>query len=193
MLKIGLTGNIGSGKSIVSRIFSVLGVPVYNADSEAKRIMDSEEVIPMVIGVFGKEIINSDHSVNKKMLAEIVFKDNNKLEKLNSIIHPLVMNDFNIWCQKFSDKKYVINESAILVETALYKLFDKLITVISPEDMRIERVMKRDNCEKEKVLARINNQLPEKDKTKVSDFVITNNEKDLLIPQVLLINKTLSA
>lgn len=192
MLKIGLTGNIGSGKSIVSRIFSILAVPIYNADYEAKRIMDSQEVVPLVMDTFGKDIINLDNSVNKKMLAEIVFEDKEKLKKLNAIIHPMVMNDFNIWCQKFSDKKYVINESAILVETGLYKLFDKLITVISPENIRIERVMKRDNCTKNKVLARMNNQLPENDKIKVSDYIITNNESDLLIPQVLLINKTLS-
>ncbi len=192
MLKIGLTGNIGSGKSVVSRIFGILGVPVYNADNEAKRILDSRQVIPMIIDVFGKDAIIGENVVNKKFLAEIVFKDKRKLEQLNSIIHPLVISDFDIWTRNFSDKKYVINESAILVETGLYKLFDRLITVISPEDIRIDRVMKRDNCTKEQVLARINNQLSEEDKIKVSDFIIKNDESDLLISQVLLINKTLS-
>ena len=192
MLKVGLTGNIGSGKSTISNIFSILGVPVYNADNEAKKILDSQNTIPKLLENFGVEIINSDNTINKKKLAEIVFNNKAKLNKLNAIIHPLVMDDFNKWCLKLTDAAYVINESAILVETGLYKQFDKLITVISPEIMRIERVMKRDSCEREKVIERIKNQLKEEEKMKVSDFIINNNEKDLVIHQVLLIHKALS-
>ncbi|OIP03157.1 MAG: dephospho-CoA kinase [Bacteroidetes bacterium CG2_30_32_10] len=192
MLKVGLTGNIGSGKSTISNIFSILGVSVYNADNEAKKILDSPNTIPELLKNFGIEIVNSDNTINKKKLAEIVFNNKAKLNKLNAIIHPLVMDDFNKWCLQFTDAAYVINESAILVEAGLYKQFDKLITVISPEIMRIERVMKRDSCEREKVIERINNQLKEEEKMKVSDFIINNNEKDLVIPQVLLIHKALS-
>jgi dephospho-CoA kinase len=192
MLKVGLTGNIGSGKSIISHIFNILGIPVYNADNESKKILDSPELIPQIISVFNKEVINSDNTINKKKLAEIVFNDKLKLDKLNAIIHPLVMYDFETWCSKNNNHPYVINESAILVETNLYKQFDKLITVSAPEELRIARVMKRDNCNREKVLVRINNQLSEEEKIKVSDYIINNNEKDLVIPQVLRIHKALT-
>ncbi len=192
MLKVGLTGNIGSGKSIISHIFSILGIPVYNADNESKKILDSPKLISQITNIFNKEVINTDNTINKKKLAEIVFNDKTKLDKLNAIIHPLVMNDFETWCSKNNNHLYVINESAILVETNLYKQFDKLITVSAPEELRIARVMKRDNCNREKVLIRINNQLSEEEKIKVSDYIINNNEKDLVIPQVLKIHKALT-
>jgi dephospho-CoA kinase len=192
MLKVGLTGNIGSGKSMISRIFGILGVPVYNADAEAKVILDSVGMKPVLVENFGIEIIGPDSKIDKRKMADIVFNDPVKLSVLNELVHPRVIESFGKWCLNYATFPYIIIESAILVESGLNRIFDRIITVSCPEKIRIRRVMDRDHLKKNEVIARMNNQLKEKEKLQLSDYIIKNNDKNLVIPQVLQIHRTLS-
>lgn len=184
-LKIGLTGGIGSGKSIVSGLFRILDIPVYDSDARAKSLMTSDdELVESIKTVFGKQVYSPDHSLNRKLLSDIVFKDSEKLEQLNGLVHPVVMRDFGIW-SGLQESAYVILESAILIETGIYKLLHKNICVYTPADLRISRIMKRDNISFEKAMERIKNQLIDAKKLQLSDYVIINDEKNSLIDQVL--------
>ncbi len=189
MIKIGLTGSIGSGKSLVAKIFDFLDVPVYNADYQAKVIINSSLVLSRITEVFGKIILNEDQTLNRKLLAEIVFNDKEKLEKLNHLVHPLVKNDFEAWCNNFHSMPYVIQEAAILYESGLNLIFDKIVLVRAPQLLCIERVMKRDNVSAEMVKARMSNQWDQEHKAKLADYIIENDEVNLLIPQVLKLHK----
>lgn len=191
MLKVGLTGNIGSGKSLLARIFEVLNIPVYYADVEAKNILNSAEVKAEILKIFGSHLV-VNNSVDKKALAKIVFSDKAKLNKLNQIIHPAVRKNFAQWAEKQNHLPYVIYEAAILHESGHYKNMDKTIVVIADEELRLKRVTQRDNTTKTLVMKRMENQWPEKRKIALADFVINNNETELLIPQVLAIHKTLN-
>ena len=189
MLKIGLTGGIGSGKSIVGKAFEMMGVPVYVADLEARRLLNSNLTIrSLLIARFGDQIYDSSEDLNRKQLAEIVFNDTKALNDINSIVHPVVRKDFKKWCESYSHLSYVIQESAILFDTGLYKNFDKIITVSANEDIRIQRVVERDSTSKELIFERIRNQFPESVRIEKADFVIYNN-KELILPQIDLINK----
>lgn len=193
MLKIGLTGGIGSGKSIIGRAFEMMGVPVYVADLEAKKLMNSNDTIRnLLIDHFGAQVYDSNLYLNRKRLAEIVFNDSEALNIINSIVHPIVREDFKRWCDSKSHFPYVIQESAILFDTGLYKNFDKIITVSAEEDVRIQRVVERDLTSRKLVLKRIKNQLPESVRIERADFVIYNNT-DLVLPQIDLINKQIRA
>jgi len=192
MIKVGLTGNIGSGKSTVANIFSLIGVPVYNADKEAGKFLDNKLIAEIIAAIISKDILKKNKKIDKKKLASIIFNDKQKLWSMNAIIHPLVMSDFSQWSDGFGEQKYVINESAVLVETGLYRKFDRIITVTAPEELRIERVMKRDRCDRMKVTERIKNQLAEKEIMNVSDHIIVNNDKTLVLPQLLKIHAVLS-
>lgn len=185
MLKIGLTGGIGSGKTIVSRIFKHLSVPIYEADSEAKRLMNSSEKLKSdIVSLLGdKAYVNGD--LNNSYVASLVFNDPQKLHDLNKIVHPAVREDFNQWTGKHHQYPYVIQEAAILFESGHYTFFDKIVFVIASRELRIKRVMQRDSVEREDVLKRMKMQLPEEDKMKLSDYIIVNNIGDLILPQVL--------
>jgi dephospho-CoA kinase len=189
MLKIGLTGNIGSGKSTVAKIFKILGIPVYHSDIEAKKFLTDKTVMRELTNRFGTEIVTESKIDNKK-LASIVFKENDSLIFLNNLIHPLVKEDFENWCNTVSaTNKYIIQEAAILFESNFDKYVDKTILVIAPENIRLERVIKRDSISKEEVLKRMANQWDEERKVKLADFLINNNDKELLIPQLIEIHK----
>jgi dephospho-CoA kinase len=193
MLKVGLTGNIGSGKSVVSKIFETLKLPVYHSDNEAKFILDKPEIIQQLVRLFTIAIIDASGKIERRKLASIVFNDSKKLSLLNGIIHPAVLADFSSWVEMQNRVPYVVMESAILFETGYYKLFDKIIVVSAPEDIRIQRVMKRDGMSRVDVESRIQNQMPEEEKVLKADFNIVNNSLTLVIPQVLRIHELLTS
>ena len=188
MLRIGLTGNIGSGKSAVASIFSCLGIPLYHADEESKKFLKLPEVIDRIAGMFGKEVA-LDGVINNKNLASVVFGNTQALKQLNSLLHPLVMKGFNAWMQSNSQVPYIIMEAAILFESGYAKEFDRIIHVSCPEEPAIERVIKRDGVTRKLVLERMQHQLKNDDKARMSDFVIINDGSQLLIPQVIAIHK----
>lgn len=189
MLKVGLTGGIGSGKSVVSKVFELLGIPVYVADVEAKRLMNSDsEIRSKLIAKFGSQVYDLNNNLNRKFLADIIFKQPEALQEVNAIVHPLVRKDFERWMVEYVDSPYVVQESAILFDTGLYQFFDKIITVTADEEVRIKRVMQRDSVSKEMVLDRMKNQLPEWSKIQRSDFVIYNNS-ELVLPQIIKIDR----
>ena len=173
MEKIGLTGGIGSGKTTIAKMFEELGVPVYYSDDEAKKLMNtSPKIKEGVIQLFGKEsFINNE--LNRAFIANIVFKDKGMLNKLNALVHPEVEKHFDNWA-KNQHSKYVIQENAIIFESESESRFDKIITVTAPNEVKIERVQKRDHVSKEKVLERMQNQLDDKYKIGNSYFVINN-------------------
>ncbi|MDR6569351.1 dephospho-CoA kinase [Chitinophaga ginsengisegetis] len=189
MLKIGITGGIGSGKSTVSRIFELLGVPVYYADDRAKDIMVRDpELAAQVKHHFGEEIYNADGTLNRKLLGNIVFNDKDKLALLNSLVHPATIRDSDNWAQQ-QTTPYVLKEAALLFETESFHHLDKVIAVFAPQPLRIHRVMKRDNVTRNEVLARMYKQIDETIKMRLSDYVIHNDEQHMVIPQVLALHK----
>ncbi|ESU26473.1 dephospho-CoA kinase [Flavobacterium limnosediminis JC2902] len=170
---IGLTGGIGSGKSTVAGYFKELGVPVYIADDEAKKLMDSPEMVKKIQSVF-EENITEDNRLNKKKMADIVFSDPEQLNKLNSIVHPEVRNHFISWVKAHKNHPFVVKEAAILFESGSYKDCDKIILVTAPKEIRIQRVMNRDKVTENQVLERIENQWPDEKKIPLSDYIIQN-------------------
>lgn len=189
-LHIGITGGIGSGKSLVCRIFNLLGVPVYDADSRAKSIMTTDGIlVSQIRKEFGVLSFRADGSVNREYLAEHVFSDPEKLKLLNSLVHPRVGEDFNRWVKE-QDSAYVLKEAALLFEAGSNTSLDKIIVVSAPEELRIKRVLERDKHRtKQQVKDIIRNQLKEEEKLKRADYIIVNDESKPLIPQVLKLHK----
>lgn len=188
---IGLTGGIGSGKTTVARQFEQLGIPVYIADDEAKKVMQSKEAIAALKNVFGLDVFSAGVPDRKK-LADIVFSNPQKLEELNKIIHPLVKKDFDQWVMEKSHFPFVIKEAAILFESGSYKDCDIIITVSAPLELRIERVMRRDNTDYESVLSRINNQWTDEMRFAKSDFIIENIDAENTKNQIAKVFKELT-
>jgi dephospho-CoA kinase len=189
MIKVGITGGIGSGKSTVCRVFSVMGIPVFDADSVAKQSMNTNpEIRDQLIHIFGTAVYLPDQTIDRKFLAEIVFNNSSLLAQLNAIVHPDVRKSFDEWCQN-QQSPYVLHEAAILFESGFYKLMDKTIAVVANEDERIQRVIKRDKITPELVKQRIHNQLSDAERIKLADFVISNNENELITPQIVEIDK----
>jgi dephospho-CoA kinase len=191
MKRIGLTGNIGTGKSTVAGIFEILGVPVYHADKRSRDFLDSGDVKEQISSMFGKHLINPIQKVDRRALAEIVFSDKAKLSTLNAILHPLIEEDFNQWCTSHQDQDYILQEAAILFESGFGRLFEATILVTAPDEVCIARVMKRDNVRREMVMDRMRNQWPQEEKQKLADYEILNDEKTMVIPQVLAIHQSL--
>lgn len=170
---IGLTGGIGSGKTLIANYIKSLGIPVYIADDEAKKIMDTNEVIQAISSTFGKELIENN-IVNRAKLSKLVFDNPDKLQKLNTIIHPLVKNHFDSWLKDHANSPLVFKEAAILFESGSYKYCDYVIAITAPIETRIQRVMKRDKTSKESILKRMQNQWSDEQRIAKSDFVIHN-------------------
>ena len=188
MLKIGLTGGIGSGKTTVAHIFETLGIPVYYADDAAKRLMNTnEELKSLIIQHFGNESYQQGE-LNRKYIASIVFNDKEKLELLNSLTHPITMQDALVWMNK-QTTPYVIKEAALLFESGAAEQLDYIIGVYASQHIRVKRVMDRDKTSIDEVMKRITRQIDEEMKMKLCDFVITNNDQQLVIPQVLELDK----
>ncbi|HZK63375.1 MAG TPA: dephospho-CoA kinase [Puia sp.] len=192
MLKIGLTGGIGSGKTTVAQIFEVLGIPVYHADEAAKKLMnENPELKKGIISRFGAGAY-PDGKLDRRYLAELVFSDPEKLSRLNEMVHPVTLHDADLWMRK-QHSPYVVKEAAIIFEANLRSFYDFVIGVAAPESLRIERVMKRDRSTREKVLLRIRQQMDEEEKMRLCDFVIVNDEQQGILPQVLKIHELLLA
>ena len=190
MIKVGLTGGIGSGKSIVARIFQVLGIPVFNSDQAARDLMESDpDLKNALFDRFGSSVY-IDGKLDRKKLGSIVFNDPQALKDLNSLVHPAVRKAFSKWADR-QNSQYVLMESAILAETGGHRNFDRTIVVSAPEDLRVQRVMKRDGVGEEIVRARMRNQATEEERLKISDHVIVNDDRQLVIPQVLAIHNKL--
>lgn len=184
MLKIGITGGIGSGKSTISRIFSLLGIPVYYADEAAKKLMvENQELKQAIIDHFGPGIYNGEN-LNRARLSEIVFRDNKKLEMLNRLVHPETIRDSQNWMNA-QTAPYAIKEAALIFESGSQDKLDFIIGVYAPESLRILRVMKRDHSSREKILSRMKEQIDESLKMRLCDTVIKNDEQHLVLPQVL--------
>ncbi len=191
MIKVGITGGIGSGKTTVCKLFEKMDIPVYYADIEAKRLMNSDKELKQKIKeLLGKEAYHRNGRLNRKYVASIVFNDKEKLDQLNALVHPAVGRDGKRWFAQ-QRSKYAIKEAALLVENASYKQLDFLIVVAAPVEMRIKRVVKRDKSDYNDVKLRIANQLPEIQKKKVADFIIDNSGDVSLISQVWKIHRKL--
>ena len=192
MLRIGLTGGIGCGKTTVAQIFEVLGIPVYYADTEAKRQMNSDPSLKNdIIENFGNESYQ-DGILNRSFISSIVFTDQKKLDLLNSLVHPVTMKDGEAWFNRQSSP-YAIHEAALVFEAAVNKRLDYVIGVFSPQPLRIKRVMERDKVSEKEVVNRISKQMDEEEKMKLCNFVLHNNEQELLIPQVLGLHEKIMA
>ena len=191
MIKVGITGGIGSGKTLVAGIFERLGIPVFYSDKEAKNMMVSNLKIKSdVIEIFG-ELSYSGNTLNRAYLAEKIFNNMDLMNRLNSIIHPAVHKQFLNWAENYKEIPYILEEAAILFESGADKYFDYTILVKANETLRIQRVMKRDSMNEEHIKLRMNNQMSDNEKTSMADFVIENEIDSMVLPQVLEINEKL--
>ena len=188
MFKVGLTGGIGSGKSTVARVFGVLGIPVFNADEQSKRLLDEDaDVKNAVISAFGTGIFPQGE-LDRAALAAIVFKDPEALAKLNAIAHPAVRRQLGQWVDQ-QRSPYVLVEAALLVDTGWYRSMDHLTVVSASEAERVKRVMARDGATEEQVMARMRNQMGEEQRLAVADSIVHNDGHELVIPQVLALHE----
>ncbi len=191
MLKIGLTGGIGSGKTTISKIFQNLGVPIFNSDLVARSIVNSNQMaISQIKGIFGDDIyVNNE--LDRKKLAPIVFNDKLMLDKLNAIVHPLVAQNYAKWCKEYDHLPYTIKEAAILFETGVHHNLDRIIVVYTPKEERIKRIMERDDADRADVESRMAHQWSDESRNKMADFIIINDQQDQLLPQVMELNELL--
>jgi dephospho-CoA kinase len=191
VLKIGITGGIGSGKTTVCAVFKAIGLPVYHSDERARYLAETNlEIRRQITEAFGNEsYINSCY--NRKYIASLVFNDNYLLDKLNAIIHPYVAKDFREWTSLYNEEKYIIEEAAILFESGANINMDYTIFVDSPQNLRVNRVLKRDKTSRDEILRRIKNQWPAGKIRQLADWSIVNNNKRLILPQILRIHKQL--
>lgn len=188
-MKVGITGGIGSGKTMVCRVFSKLGVPVFKSDEVARELMcRNDKVREQLICLFGKDIYLKNGDIDRNKLANIIFNDKIALKNVNQVVHPEVRKRFIEWSAK-QNAAYLVQESAILFENKLTEFYDKIIVVTAADQLRIDRAMKRDNHTRKQVLEKMKNQLPQEEKVRRADFVVDNNEDRLVIPQVLEIDE----
>lgn len=192
MLKVGITGGIGSGKSTVARMFEVLGVPVFYADTEARKMMEEdEEVHAAIIGLFGPEAY-AEGRLNRKLLSTSIFNNRQLLEQLNAIVHPAILRKADNWMDG-QTTPYALKEAALIFESGGQRYLDLVVGVHAPEALRIARVMKRDGISRDTVLARMRQQIDESVKMRLCDFIIRNNDLELVIPQVVAIHEKILA
>ena len=193
MIKVGITGGIGSGKSLICKVFLCLGVPVYHADIEAKVLTNTDSGIRnQLTGLLGEDIY-ANGSLDRQKMAGLIFNNSGLLLNVNKIIHPRVAAHFQNWLEQHTKEPYIIQESAILFESNTYKFFDKIVTVTSPEEIRMKRVISREGMTVETVRSIMQNQMPEEEKISRSHHVIINDENKLVLPQVLKLHALLAA
>lgn len=187
-IKLGVTGGIGSGKTSVCRVFSVLGIPVFSADNEAKEVMDIDTGIILRINTIVGKNLYATGSLDRAELARLIFNNNRLLEKVNSLVHPVVFSRFREWVKKQS-APYVIMEAAVLFESGSSEEVDRVLTVVAPIEERVSRVIHRSSLTREQVMERMRNQMSDSERIKHSDYVIQNSENDMIIPAVLNIHE----
>lgn len=188
--KIGITGNIGSGKSLVCKIFEHLGINTFLSDEETKKLYLLTEIKKQILDYFNDEVYFNDGTLNKKLLSYHLFKNPKALQFIESVLYPQLNKTFDRWCEK-QNSDYVLFESAILFEKKFDSQFDKIIFVSAPEDVRLQRAMLRDKCNEENVRSRMRLQWSEETKIEKSDFIIYNDGNEMLIPQILKIHDIL--
>ncbi len=192
MIKVGITGGIGSGKTTIALFFELLGVPVYQSDIRAKQLINTHpELIQQMKLLLGEEAYLKDAGLNKAFVADKIFKNQSLLDSVNALVHPAVEGDFLNFCKDNRDKPYVLKESAILFETELYKKNDANILVLADLEERIKRVQKRSGLSRSEVEQRISKQWTDAQKEPLADYIIRNNNTELLIPQILRIDQSL--
>lgn len=190
-LKVGITGGIGSGKSTICKVFEKLGTPVFEADPVAKRLIDTDpEIRKGLIDLFGPDIYTANEGIDRKKLAKKIFNDEIQLEKVNALVHPAVRAAFLKWAE-LQDVPYVVHEAAILFESGFYKMMDYSILVTAPEEDRIKRVTMRDGSSREQVIERMNRQWSDEEKRKLASIEIKNDNRELILPQIVKIDKQL--
>lgn len=192
MLKVGITGGIGSGKTTVCKIFEQLDIPIYYADDRAKVLMvEDTQLVKEIKALLGTEAYTEDGQLNRAYVADIVFQNPDKLSQLNALVHPAVAKDGEDWQKKQQNTPYTLKEAALLYEAGSYRALDKMICVVAPQELRIERVMKRDQVDRAAVQARMDKQWPQAKKARLSDFLIYNDGNQSLILQVMRIHHRL--
>lgn len=190
MKKVGITGGIGSGKSTIVSIFRTLGVECYNSDQRARWLINNL-LVSQIIEIFGPASYLPTAELDSHYVAQRVFGDRSLLERLNSVVHPAVALDFERWCAERQDQPYILKEAAILIESGAVKSLDCVIVVTAPEELRIERVMRRDSSSRDQILARMAAQLSEVERLTYADYVITADDQHLITPQVIRIDQLL--
>jgi len=192
MLRIGITGGMGSGKSTVCQMFSNLGVPVFSSDHEGRKLLNNDqEVIDKVREKFGSDMYTTNGSIDRERIGRLVFSDPKALESLSKIVHPKVNEAFNYWTRTHERSAYVLKEAAILFESGYYHDLDKIITVFAPKEVRIERVMKRDGMNKQDIEKRMLLQYTDEERNKLADFIIINDHRSKLLEQVMELHEIL--
>lgn len=193
-LQIGITGGIGTGKSLICRVFALLGVPVYDADTRSKWLLNNDPILKAtIIHHFGSEAYLKDGSLNRPYLAKQVFNQGAQVEMLNSIVHPRVGEDYQQWLNQHAQQPYVLKEAALLFEAGSYKMLDKIIVVSCPLPLRLQRIRLRDpQRTEEEIMAIISKQLSEEEKVARADYLLYNDEKQSVLQQVLQLHATLT-
>jgi dephospho-CoA kinase len=192
MLKIGITGGIGTGKTTACKLFEKYNIPVYYADDRAKWLMNNNPLIrEALLEAFGEEVFDENNQLNRPYLGQLIFNDQTQLDLINSIVHPAVREDGAQWqiIQEENEAPYSLKEAALLFESGSYQFLDKIIVVTAPEELRIQRVMQRDNIDQKAVLARIQKQMPQQEKEAKADFILENISLVELEKQVALLHK----
>ncbi len=192
MILVGLTGGIGSGKTVVCHVFRQLGVPVFNADDAARALYDTEPGIKeKMTCLFGKHIYSRGR-LDRSMLSELIFRDSGLRERVSAIVHPAVRRDFLNWCAAHQQHRYVVLEAAILFESHAEDMVDRVITVLAPEKLRVKRLLTRTGMTRDRIRSIMDSQLPDEERISRSDYIVTNDDNTLVIPQVLRIHNELN-
>lgn len=185
MLKVGLTGGIGSGKTLVCSVLESLGVPVYYADSEARRLMNSDPVLVKKISDLFGSMAYEGGSLNRENIARRVFGEKELLQRLNALVHPAVWKDFSRWANEQISAHYVVEEAAILFESGADRNMDITVGIFADKELRVQRAMQRDGSSREEIMMRLNSQMSEEEKMEKADIVINNDGKQLILPQII--------
>ncbi|TVQ11995.1 MAG: dephospho-CoA kinase [Bacteroidetes bacterium] len=191
MRKVAVTGNIGSGKTAICSVFEVLGIPVFYADKEAKKLYADPEVLKKITEKFGTHVVTPNNTLDTRALASIIFNDKKSLEFVNQLIHPRVFELFDQWCLSQSAAPYCMHEAALVYESGSQNLFDHIIVVHAPEEILLDRVIKRDGISMDQARERLNNQMSQTEKISLAHYTLLNDNSDLIIPQILKIDKEL--